>query len=156
MDAPNTQSSSPQRAPPAWMAPIFVLIGLCIVAIACDVIHLDPRAFQSPRWVVACAGGLFFLVGLLIASQDQPASLHAKLLAAAFFSMFAAVFGWVGFGPGPRAFSTTTVFLGGASHAAGSERGGRIVFGTVAVIVGSVAMTAWWGLIRSLLGVSRR
>ena len=150
MDAQNTQDSSQQRAPPAWMAPVFVALGLCIIAVACDVIHVDPRAFQAPRWVVACAGGLFFVVGLLIASQDQPASPHVKLLAAAFFSMFAAVFGWVGFGPGPRAFSTTTVFLGVASHAAADERSGRIIFGTVAIIVGSVAMVAWWRFIKSL------
>jgi hypothetical protein len=155
VDAQNTQGSS-QKGAPAWMAPVFAVVGLCIIAVACDLIHIDPHALQAPRWVVACAGGLFFLVGLLIASQDQPSSLHAKLLAAAFFSMFAAVFGWVGFGPGPRAFSTTTVFLGVASHAVGDERGGRIVFGTVAVIVGSVAIAAWWGLIKSLMGSSSR
>jgi hypothetical protein len=152
VDPPNILGPSQQRPPPVWMAPVFVAIGLCIIAIACDVIHVDPQAFHAPRWVVACAGSLFFLVGLLIASQDQPASLHVKLLAAMFFSMFATVFGWVGFGPGPRAFSTTTVVLGVASHAASSERSGRIVFASVAVIVGVAAVAAWWRLMRSLLG----
>ncbi|MBV9724703.1 MAG: hypothetical protein JO299_05960 [Gammaproteobacteria bacterium] len=151
MDPQNLQGPSQQRAP-VWMAPVFAGIGLCIIALACDVIHVDPQAFHAPRWVVACAGSLFCLVGLLIASQDQPASLHVKLLAAMFFSMFAAVFGWVGFGPGPRAFSTTTVVLGVASRAASSERSGRIVFASVAVIVGVAALAAWWRLMRSLLG----
>jgi hypothetical protein len=133
------------------MAPIFAATGLGIIAVACDLIPVDPRAFQAPHWVVGCVGGLFFLAGVLIASQNQPQSLHVKLLAAAFFSMFAAVFGWVGFGPGPRAFSSTTVFLGVASHAASSERSGRIVFGTVAVIVGAAAIAAWWRLMKSFI-----
>lgn len=133
------------------MAPVFAATGLCIIAVACDLIPVDPQAFQAPRWVVGCVGGLFFLAGLLIASQDQPSCLHVKLLAAAFFSMFAAVFGWVGFGPGPRAFSSTTVFLGVASHTGSGERSGRIVFGTVAVIVGAAGIAAWWGLIKSLI-----
>jgi hypothetical protein len=154
VDPQNLQAQSPQRAP-VWMAPVFAAIGLCTIAVACDVIHADPHAFHAPRWVVACAGSLFVLVGLLIASQSQPTSLHVKLLAALFFSMFATVFGWVGFGPGPRAFSTTTVILGVASHAASSERSGRIVFGSVAVIVGAAALAAWWRLMRSLLGPRR-
>jgi len=149
-------ADGPGRPAPLWMAPVFFVIGLPIVAAAVGVIPLDQRALEAPRWVLGCTGGLFSLTGLLIASQGNPSALHTKLLAASFFSMFAAVFGWVGFGSGPRAFSMTTTFVGFASRAHSGETSGRIVFGTVAVIVGTVAVTAWWGLGRALLRSLRR
>jgi hypothetical protein len=153
MEAP---SVDPARRPPKWMAPLFVAVGICIAAATLGVIPIDQRALEAPRWVLGCSGGLFALAGLLIATQDNPSSLHARLLAAGFFSMFAAVFGWVGFGPGPRAFSTTMSFGGFTSHAHGGETSGRCVFGTVAVIIGLVALAAWWNLARALLRTLRR
>jgi hypothetical protein len=153
MEAP---SVDPARRPPKWMAPVFVVVGLCILAAALGVIPIDQRALEAPRWVLGCTGGLFALTGLLSASQGNPTSLHARLLVASFFSMLAAVFGWVGFGPGPRAFSTTTAFGGFASHAHSGETSGRIVFGTVAVIIGLVAVATWWSLVRALIRTLRR
>jgi hypothetical protein len=149
-------SVDPARRPPKWMAPVFVAVGICIAAAALGVIPIDQRALAAPRWVVGCSGGLFALAGLLIASQDDPTSLHAKLLAASFFSMFAAVFAWVGFGPGPRAFSSTMSFGGFTSHAHSGETSGRVMFGTVAVIVGLVAVAAWWNFARALRKALRR
>jgi hypothetical protein len=140
---------------PAWMAVVFVAIGLAVVAAALGLIPTDPNA--PPHWVVGCVGALFTLAGLLIASQGQPSSLHARLLAASFFSLFAAVFGWVGFGPGPRAFSTTTVAVGGVAwHAGSGETSGRIVFGAFAIFVALVAIAAWWTLAKTLFGASRQ
>src|SRR5262245_42285889 len=85
-------AGSGQRVP-AWMAAVFVAIGLCIVAAALGLIPTDPNA--PPHWVVGCVGAVFSLAGLLIASQGQPSSLHARLLAASFFSLFATVLGWI-------------------------------------------------------------
>lgn len=139
---------------PAWMAAVFVAIGLCIVAAALGLIPTDPNA--PPHWVVGCAGALFTVAGLLIASQGQPYSLHARLLVASFFSLFATVFGWVGFGPGPRAFSTSTVAVGVvALHGSSGETSGRIVFGAFAVIVALVAAGAWWSFAKAAIGTSR-
>jgi hypothetical protein len=136
---------------PAWMAAVFVAIGLGIVAAALGLIPTDPNA--PPHWVVGCAGALFAVAGLLIASQGQPASLHARLLAASFFSLFAAVFGWVGFGPGPRAFSTTTVAVGVVVlHTGSGETSGRIVFGAFAIIIALVAASAWRSFAKALIG----
>jgi len=143
-------AGSERRMPP-WMAAVFVAIGLCILAAALGLIPTDPKA--PPHWVVGCVGALFALAGLLIASQGEPYSLHARLLAASFFSLFATVFGWVGFGPGPRAFSTTTVAVGVAAfRTSSSETGGRIVFGAFAIIVAGVAVAAWWTFARTLIG----
>ena len=140
---------------PAWMAAVFVAIGLCVVAAALGLIPTDPNA--PPHWVVGCVGALFALAGLLIASQGQPSSLHARLFGASFFSLFATVFGWVGFGPGPRAFSTTTVAVGVAAvHTSSSETSGRIVFGAFAIIVAGVALAAWWSFAKTLIGGSRQ
>jgi hypothetical protein len=140
---------------PAWMAAVFVAIGLCIVAAALGLIPTDPNA--PPHWIVGCVGALFALAGLLIASQGQPSSLHARLFGASFFSLFATVFGWVGFGPGPRAFSTTTVAVGVAAvHTSSSETSGRIVFGAFAIIVAGVALAAWWSFAKTLIGGSRQ
>ena len=147
-------AGSGQRMP-AWMAAVFVAIGLCVVAAALGLIPTDPNA--PPHWVVGCVGALFALAGLLIASQGQPSSLHARLLAASFFSLFATVFGWVGFGPGPRAFSSTTVAVGAvALHTSGGETSGRIVFGAFAVLIALVAASAWWSFAKALIGTSGR
>src|SRR5215472_15046793 len=146
-------AGSGQRMP-AWMAAVFVAIGLCVVAAALGLIPTDPNA--PPHWVVGCVGALFALAGLLIASQGQPSSLHARLLAASFFSLFATVFGWVGFGPGPRAFATTTGAVGVvALHTSGGETSGRIVFGAFAVIVALVAASAWRSFAKALLSTVR-
>jgi hypothetical protein len=145
-----------QPRPPGWMAAVFVAVGLCIIAMALGVIRVDPHALKAPRWVLACAGGLFALCGLLIPAQRVPGSLYARLLVASFFSMFAAVFGWVGFGPGPRTFSSTTMLFGVATRAASGATSGRVVFGAVAVGVGVAAAAAWWGLGRAMVNTLRR
>ena len=140
-----------ERRVPAWMAAVFVAIGLCILAAALGLLPTDPKA--PPHWVVGCVGALFALAGLLIASQGEPYSLHARLFAAGFFSLFATVFGWVGFGPGPRAFSTTTVAVGATAFSTtSSETGGRIAFGAFAILVAGVAVAAWWSFAKALSG----
>jgi hypothetical protein len=137
------------------MASVFVAIGLCVVAAALGLIPTDPNA--PPHWVVGCVGAVFSLAGMLIASQGQPSSLHARLLVASFFSLFATVFGWVGFGPGPRAFSSTTAAVGViALHASSGETSGRIVFGAFAVIVALVAASAWWSFAKALISDLRQ
>jgi hypothetical protein len=152
MELQNAAGSA--RRPPVWMAAVFIAIGLCVVAAALGLIPTDPNA--PPGWVVGCVGALFSLAGLLITCQDQPASLHARLFGASFFSLFALVFGWVGFGPGPRTFGTTTMAVGAvALHTSSSETGGRIVFGAFGILVALVALAAWWSFAKTLLGTSR-
>jgi hypothetical protein len=82
-------------------------------------------------------------------------SLHVKLLAAIFFSMFAVVFGWVGFGRGPRTFSTTVAVLNGATYGSSSETTGRIAFGTFAVLVAVPAIVIWWSFAKALIHALR-
>jgi hypothetical protein len=79
-----------------------------------------------------------------------------RLLAAILFSMFATVFGWIGFGPGPRAFSTAIAILNGATYGSASARSGRIVFGTFAALVAVLAIVIWWSFSKALIRALRR
>ena len=46
----------------------FLAIGVGILLVALDVIKVDPSAFHGPRGLVAAFGGLFALVGLVMAA----------------------------------------------------------------------------------------
>jgi hypothetical protein len=147
---------SGKRAP-AWFMWVFVAAGLWLMAGTPGLMHTNPS--PAPRWVVACFGGLFASGGLLMLSLRNPSSLkslHVRLLAAILFSMFAATFGWIGFGAGPRAFSSTVGILNGASYEPRSERSGRILFGTVAVLVAMGAIALWWSFLLGLISALRR
>jgi len=133
-----------------WFAPIFVTVGLCIIAMALGFIHIDPDALKAPRWVLACSGALFSLIGLLVTAQGDMPTLYARVLGASFFSLFATVFGWVAFGPGPRAFSSTVGVPGFAGRTGGAETTGRFLFGIISVIVALAATAAWWSLVKAL------
>lgn len=150
-----TDTPVTSRRAPAWLAPLFVAAGLGIIAMALGIIHIDPQALKAPRWVAASGGALFSMVGLLIGCQGNPSSLYARVLIASFFSLFATVFGWVGFGPGPRAFSSTTAVFGVAMHTGGGETTGRIMFAAVSVIVALVAIAAWWSFAKALVRALR-
>jgi hypothetical protein len=102
---------------------------------------------------------MFAASGLLMLFLRDPASLqslHVKLLAAIFFSMFATVFGWIGFGSGPRSFSMTVGIGNVATHGTGSETGGRIAFGAFAVLVAALAVAIWWSFAKALFSALRR
>jgi hypothetical protein len=145
------------RRAPAWFAGVFVAIGLWIMAGTPGLVHTNPTPL--PRWVMACFGGLFASGGLLMASLRNPSSLqslHVKLLAAILFSMFAAFFGWIGFGPGLRPFSTTVAILNGATFGRTSETTGRILFGGFAVLVAVPAILIWWSFAKALMRALRR
>jgi hypothetical protein len=144
------------RRAPVWLAPLFLIVGLCIIAMALGVIHIDPQALRAPRWVLACTGVLFSLIGLLVTCQGDPPSLLARLLIAVFFSIFSTVFGWIGVGPGARAFSSTTAIFGLRVHSGGGEVSGRITFGAIGVIVALVAIAAWWSLAKALIKSLRK
>ena len=145
---------SGKRAP-AWFCWVFVALGVWVMAFGLT--HANPG--PVPGWVVACFGGLFASSGLLMLSLRNPSSLkslHVRVLAAILVSMFATFFGWIGFGSGPRSFSTTTTILNGASYARSSEASGRVVFGTFAVIVAVLAIVIWWSFAKALIGALRR
>jgi hypothetical protein len=53
----------------AWLyGLIFMAAGSFIMAVAADVISVDPSTIHAPRWVLGAAGASFFLAGVLVAS----------------------------------------------------------------------------------------
>lgn len=118
------------------MTTMFVSMGLMIVLMAFDVIHLDPADIHAPRWVVAVSGMMFVIAGFLIpASQNHlkaEPGLRVQFLGLMLMGCFAAVFSWVAFGPGEREFSTS---VNGFAVEGSGETFGRAVFGFFAVLV---------------------
>ncbi|MBV9621232.1 MAG: hypothetical protein JO341_09440 [Gammaproteobacteria bacterium] len=142
---------TPAAPAPPWMCALFVIVGLLIMGVGLHATRLNPHA-AAPTWVVLSAGGLFSLAGLLMMSQRDPHSLRARLLIAAFFSVFAAVFGWVGLAPGPREFSSSASFVGVTATGHGHVLLGRVLFGGIGILVGVIALGAWHAFARTMLG----
>jgi len=121
----------------AWlMAAAFVAMGLMIVAMAADLVHVDPSDMHAPRWVIAAAGMMFVFAGLVIpASQSYSGgepTLWIRLIGLLIMVCFALVFNWVAFGPGEREFTTS---VNGLVVENSGETFGRSVFGFFAVLV---------------------
>ena len=49
----------------------FFLVGSFIVLLAADVIHAEPGSIHAPRWVLAAAGGVFMLAGMMVADRKS-------------------------------------------------------------------------------------
>ena len=118
------------------MAAAFVGMGLMIVAMAADLIHVEPSDMHAPRWVIAAAGMMFVFGGMVIpASQSYSGgepTLWVRLIGLLIMVCFALVFNWVAFGPGEREFTTS---VNGFVVENSGEIFGRSVFGFFAVLV---------------------
>ena len=108
-------------------------------------------AATAPAWVPACAGLAFVAAGLVVIvdfgmarvgpdgqlepGTPLPIQLASLLLALTIVGLLAAIAGWVAFGPGPRAFTTTFSLPFVATRSRGGETSGRIAFGISTVIL---------------------
>jgi hypothetical protein len=117
----------------------FVAAGGYIMAISLGFLPSDPEAFKAPRLVVATAGAVFVLGGLMALLQGsfsaggQQTAIYKWLeffILGGFLIAFAGVFLWVGFGPGERAFQTETTLGPVTTTGEGSPLIGRCLFGT--------------------------
>jgi hypothetical protein len=132
------------------MGAVFVACGLLIVAMAAGLITPTGPA-TAPAWVPACAGLAFVAAGLLVIvdfgmarvgpdgqlapGTPLPIQLASLLLALAIVGLLAAIAGWVAFGPGTRAFTTTFSVPFVSTRSRGGEASGRIAFGISTVIL---------------------
>ena len=123
-----------------------VAMGLFLLLVSLGVVPVKPRSVHAPIWILSAAGLAFLLAGISIAVgaiHGVSATGEVPKDASWWMRMFYYVLGltaaaalasigtWVAFGPGPRAFSGTGMFL--LSREAG-ETVGRIVFGFDAVL----------------------
>ena len=109
----------------------------------------------TPVWVGVCAGMLFVLAGVLMingyvlgggplnsSTNVEPYSTAVEpyrhfiqdLLGFGVCALFAAIFGWIAFGPGERQFSMTVDLPFSHSKGRGNEWLGRVMFGLGAVM----------------------
>ena len=155
-----TRPLSPRAT--AWVGTLCALMGLVILFVALGIIPTDESKLHAPLWVVGAAGLMFFLAGIAILTGPPPDTPEASrttwrtfLLGLGIVGALAAVFNWVAFGPGPRAFggsvSIPFVTVSGPS----SEWSGRIAFGAVAVLIDAFGLWVIVRGLRDLLGRSR-
>lgn len=147
------------------MGGAFFLAGTAIVFVALGWIRVDPSSVHAPRWVLGVCGGMFALAGVVTFyyglvnglgtgsrangdREDEGFYLGGWLLGLVICTGMAVVAGWIAFGPGERAF-TTSGSVGPVSTrgSGGSETLGRWVFGFGAVLTGAMAV---YGLIYGL------
>ena len=120
----------------------FVAMGGYIMAISLGLLPADPEAFKMPRLFVAAAGAVFVLGGLMVVlqgsfgpgSQQTPVFLWLQFfLLTSFLLAFGSIFLWVGFGPGERAFQTSTSFGPLSTTGQGDSLVGRCLFGAFGI-----------------------
>ncbi len=147
---------TPEQMSPAGraaVAAITTLLGAILVALAAGIIPADERMFNAPHWVVGACGFLFIVAGFLVIVPPEMPRMK-NFLGAMMLSTFAAIPGWIAFGPGQRAFGGSFSFgsITSASHP--GETTGRIVFGIGAVLLGLAAAYTWVRWLRSVFGSS--
>ncbi|HEY5060303.1 MAG TPA: hypothetical protein VII52_02155 [Gemmatimonadaceae bacterium] len=110
------------------------------------------RPDDAPPWVVLLVGAVFVLCGLALIvgygiardigptgelepNAPRPIRAVQRLLGFSTVACMCAIMAWVGFGKGERHFSTTRSLPFVSWHSHGGELSGRIVFGSVAVLM---------------------
>ncbi len=124
-------------------------MGVLVLLLAAGMIPGGDASLEAPRWVVACAGLMFVLLGAALIvgyavaggagpDGDLPAGTPRwvratqALLGVGIVGSLTAVASWIAFGPGPRAFTVTLPLTG---RGPGDETVGRAVFGAGAVLM---------------------
>jgi hypothetical protein len=122
----------------------FIAAGVMPILIGLGVLHADN--VHAPLWVVSAAGLAFVVAGMAVVLDygiaggigpdgdlppGTPLGIRAAnlVLGLTILALLTAVSGWIAFGAGPRAFTTTISLPFWYSHDQSSELPGRIVFG---------------------------
>jgi hypothetical protein len=140
------------RQPPASRRTPFVCgllaiaMGAFLVLVGLGVVPVNPGSVHGPFWIVSAAGIAFMLAGISVAvgaihgvseTGDLPKDtgwwmrLFYYAIGVIIAASLASIGSWVAFGPGPRTFSGTGLFL---LSPEASAMVGRIVFGFGAVL----------------------
>jgi hypothetical protein len=134
------------------MTAMVVSMGLMIVLMAFDVIHVDPSDIHAPRWVLAVSGMMFVIAGFLIpASQNHSKAepgLWVQFLGLILMACFTTVFSWIAFGPGERELTTS---VNGFVVEGSGETSGRAVFGFFAILVDLWLVWGVYGFLKKLI-----
>jgi len=149
----------------AFMGLIFCGVGGFIMLAAVGWIYIDPQSLHAPRWVLGAVGLMFFLAGAMVIAQGiagtgaEQVRLFQWLQFIILFGMlasFAAVFTWVGLGPGEREFQGSTSigpisFIGDANQFIG-----RCMFGGFGLLTGIGTLVFAFNKVTQLLGLKSK
>ena len=95
-----------------------------------------------PHWIIGVIGAIFVIAGIAVGMRSEPSRGH-DLVGALIVTGFAAVFGWIGFAPGERHFSSSGSGVGLSLAGGGGDWIGRAAFGLGAVLCALAAMYLW-------------
>ena len=119
------------------MSFVFFGAGLAIIFVAMDIIPLDDSQFSAPRWVVAAAGGLFSMAGIMIFTGERWPWVNGILGVVLVFT-FGCIGGWVALYGAAEGFSIN----GNSGLGKVGVLIARIAFGTGSVICFMVVIGA--------------
>lgn len=120
--------------------------GVFLMLIGFGVVPVNPRSVHGPMWIATAAGIAFLLAGISISvgaihgvseTGELPKDtgwwmrLFYYLIGLVIVGALASIGTWVAFGPGPRHFSGTGLFL---QSLEASALVGRIIFGFGAIV----------------------
>ncbi len=144
-------------------------IMLALVLVACGVAPIlgaleiipYPLTPGTPVWVGVAAGGVFILGAAAMINgyvfgggknfdAEAPPRVRAvqNMLGFTILASFAAIAGWVGFGPGERSFSSSISLPFWESQGRGNDVVGRAVFGFGAILCAAFAIGLLFGSFR--------
>jgi hypothetical protein len=150
---PHTSPSQPSPRAALIFGLLAIVCGVMSILGSIGIIpmRLTPG---TPAWVGVCAGLLFVVAGVMMINGDAWKS-HAShptnetrwpfvqdVLGFAVCALFAAIFGWIAFGPGERQFSMTVDLPFTHSRGRGNEGLGRAIFGLGALAGAGMAIYA--------------
>lgn len=135
------------------MGLLFILCGVLPILMGLGIITpTDQTGSPPPAWVPVAAGLVFVAAGLAVildfgvaVGMDPQGDFEAGtsmgiratslILTLTILGLFAAVAGWIAFGSGPRAFTSTLSMPFLESRWQSSELAGRVAFGAGAVFM---------------------
>ncbi len=141
---------------------VFAAVGGFIMFAAVDIVAIDPEGLHAPRWVLGAAGLMFFLAGVMVIAQGiaGPGAEQVVLfqwlqliLVTGMMASFAAIFIWVGLGPGEREFQNSTSFGPISIIKEGNQIIGRCLFGGFGLLTGLGTLVFAFNKILRLLGL---
>jgi hypothetical protein len=124
-----------------WLKILLLVAGAVLMLTGGDLIPVDPSRFHTPHWVVLVAGLAFSSVGcisFLANHRDTHPARYLFMVSTLMTSLFVVTTAVARYGSG-FAIAVGPIFIRGAA----GDHIARFICGTVAVILGMLAIGVW-------------